>query len=341
MLQRRDAVAPVACLLLLACELCTPGPAAAQVFAEELRIEGAWPEITLSGGGGIGLGNSLDSNVFGKLRLGALYAYEPWIFTAGAIGELGALAERGVGAEIEVHHFGGLWAQVGGSRVLRGQWMGHLTFGSRCSGSSGSTGSARTAMHCCFCCARRSAVVVPARGRRRARAPAARRRARRVVVERERCASRSRTARQPRCARYGPERCELAELASVSAMSRSPAPGRRASLRSARRACSRPRASGRTKSEALRPRRFSKQTRRACAAALRARGCRTARAPSSAKLCAARACAARSRPAPRRPRAARRAGASEQHPASRAPAKNACVSSSVRERAVAQASLSC
>jgi hypothetical protein len=129
-LRSRDAVAPLTVLgVLLACGVCRPAAANAQVFSEELRIEGAWPEITLSGGGGIGLGNTLDSNVFGKLRLGALYVYEPWIFAGGVIGELGALAERGVGAELEVHHFGGLWAQVGGSRVLRSQWMGHLTFG--------------------------------------------------------------------------------------------------------------------------------------------------------------------------------------------------------------------
>jgi len=129
-LRSRDAVASLTVFaLLFACGVCRPAPAHAQVFSEELRIEGAWPEITLSGGGGIGLGNTLDSNVFGKLRLGALYVYEPWIVAGGVIGELGALAERGLGAELEVHHFGGLWAQVGGSRVLRSQWMGHLTFG--------------------------------------------------------------------------------------------------------------------------------------------------------------------------------------------------------------------
>jgi hypothetical protein len=128
-LERRDAVARVAGALLLAWGVGTPAGAAAQVFAEELRIEGAWPDITLTGGGGIGLGNGLDTNVFGKLRLGVLYAYEPWIASAGVIGELGALAERGVGAELELHHFSGLWLQAGGARVLRAQWMGHLTFG--------------------------------------------------------------------------------------------------------------------------------------------------------------------------------------------------------------------
>jgi hypothetical protein len=125
-LQRRNAVTGA---LLCAVVACLPGRAAAQVYAEELRIEGAWPDAAFSFGGGIGVGNSLDTNVFTRLRLGVLYAYEPWLGNFGVCGELGALAERGAGLELELNHFGGPWGQVGASRVLRSQWMGHLALG--------------------------------------------------------------------------------------------------------------------------------------------------------------------------------------------------------------------
>jgi hypothetical protein len=105
------------------------GPAAAQVFSEELRVTGAWPDASLSLGGGIGLDHSLDTNVFGRLRLGALYAYEPLIVNLGITGELGALAQRGVGLELELNHFGGFWAQFGVSRVLDAAFMSHATLG--------------------------------------------------------------------------------------------------------------------------------------------------------------------------------------------------------------------
>lgn len=117
---------------LVVLALCSAGAAqaaSAQVFAEELRIEGAWPDAALSFGGGIGAGNDLDTHVFGRLRLGALYAYEPWVVNLGITGELGALAERGAGAELEVNHFGGPWAQFGLSRVLDAQWMSHVALG--------------------------------------------------------------------------------------------------------------------------------------------------------------------------------------------------------------------
>jgi hypothetical protein len=104
-------------------------PALAQVYAPELRITGFWPDVALSGGGGIGLGHSLDDNFMGRLRLGALYAYEPFIFNAGVSGQLGALAERGIGGELEVNHFGGGWLQLGLSRVSDGDWMSSVTLG--------------------------------------------------------------------------------------------------------------------------------------------------------------------------------------------------------------------
>jgi hypothetical protein len=126
--ERRAPIAALLCALLV-CAACAPGAAAAQGGAEEQRIQGAWPDIALSGGGGIGVGNSLDTNVFARLRLGALYAYEPWVVNLGATGELGALAEHGAGAELELNHFGGPWLQAGFSRVRRSQWMGHFAVG--------------------------------------------------------------------------------------------------------------------------------------------------------------------------------------------------------------------
>jgi hypothetical protein len=114
-------------LLLAAC-VWTPCSAGAQAPSDQ-RIEGLWPDIVPSAGGGIGLGNSLDSNVFARLRLGGLYAHEPWVVNLGIAGELGALAEHGAGVELELNHLGGPWLAVGGSRVNRAQWMGHLALG--------------------------------------------------------------------------------------------------------------------------------------------------------------------------------------------------------------------
>jgi hypothetical protein len=129
-LERLSAAAAFGCLLLLAASACAPPVAAAQSSAKAAdRISGLWPDIVVSGGGGIGVGNTMDTNVFARLRLGGLFAYEPFVVSAGATGELGALAERGVGAELEFLHMTGPWLQVGASRVLRAQWMGHLTLG--------------------------------------------------------------------------------------------------------------------------------------------------------------------------------------------------------------------
>jgi hypothetical protein len=103
--------------------------ARAQVYSEQLRIRGFWPDAAIALGGGIGVGHSLDSNVFGRLRLGALYAYEPLIVNLGVSGEIGALAERGAGIDLELNHFGGPWLQLGMARVLHDDFMTHVTLG--------------------------------------------------------------------------------------------------------------------------------------------------------------------------------------------------------------------
>jgi hypothetical protein len=102
--------------------------AMAQAAAEE-RITGVFPDAALSVGAGIGLGNGLSDNVFARLRLGGLLAYEPWVVNLGITGEVGGLAELGLGGELEVNHFGGLWLQLNGSRVDGAQYMGHLALG--------------------------------------------------------------------------------------------------------------------------------------------------------------------------------------------------------------------
>jgi hypothetical protein len=99
------------------------------VFSEELRTRGFWPDIALAVGGGIGLGESLDTNVMARARLGALYAYEPLIVNFGITGEVGALARRGLGVELELNHFGGPFLQAGFERVAGDDWMSHLMLG--------------------------------------------------------------------------------------------------------------------------------------------------------------------------------------------------------------------
>lgn len=107
-----------------------PHAAQAQVYSEELRVKGFWPDLALSFGAGTALGEgSLATAVLGRARIGALYAYEPMIINLGITGELGALARRGLGVELELNDFGGLWLQLGMARVRGEQWMSHATLG--------------------------------------------------------------------------------------------------------------------------------------------------------------------------------------------------------------------
>ncbi len=124
------AAALLACLTALFA-LCAarPSPCAAQVFAEELRVKGVWPDLALGFGAGFGLDHRLATPVLGRARVGVLYAYEPLIVNIGLSGELGALARAGFGGELEVNHFGGLWLQGGFDRVRGDDFMTHLTLG--------------------------------------------------------------------------------------------------------------------------------------------------------------------------------------------------------------------
>jgi hypothetical protein len=65
----------------------------------------------------------------GRLGVGALYAFEPLIVNLRISGEVGASAERGFGAELEVNHFGGPFLQLGFDRVLRDDYMTRVMIG--------------------------------------------------------------------------------------------------------------------------------------------------------------------------------------------------------------------
>jgi hypothetical protein len=132
--QRRKSLrrAFVALASLLACGLaCAARPAAAraQVLAQELRTQGLAPDLHIQGGLGLGLGRSLANNFLGRVRLGGLYAYEPWIVDLGLTLELGGLAELGVGGELELNHFGGLFGQLAFARVEDDAWLSHVAVG--------------------------------------------------------------------------------------------------------------------------------------------------------------------------------------------------------------------
>ncbi|MFI5307340.1 MAG: hypothetical protein ACHQ53_08310 [Polyangiales bacterium] len=128
---RAERAASLALLAVLCVGVCAvrPAGARAQVFAEELRTKGWWPDLGLTFGAGFGLDHKLDTPVLGRARIGALYAYEPLILSFGVSGELGALARRGLGAEVELTHFGGGWLQAGFERVRGADFMTHATLG--------------------------------------------------------------------------------------------------------------------------------------------------------------------------------------------------------------------
>lgn len=95
----------------------------------EPPIAGVWPDIALTVGAGIGIDQPLGTNVLARVRLGAMFAYEPWVLNLGVTGEIGALAEHGLGLELELDHMSGPWLQVNASRVEPGRFMGHLGLG--------------------------------------------------------------------------------------------------------------------------------------------------------------------------------------------------------------------
>jgi hypothetical protein len=96
---------------------------------EPYRAKGFWPDIALAVGGGIGVGGAIDTNLYGALRLGALFAYEPWVINLGINGELGALPKRGIGVELEFNYLRGPYVQFGYDKIADGDFMIRTTLG--------------------------------------------------------------------------------------------------------------------------------------------------------------------------------------------------------------------
>lgn len=117
----------IVALLMLLCS----GPARAQQAEKPApyRATGFWPDIALALGGGIGIEGAIDTNLYGALRLGLLFAYEPWVINLGISGELGALPKRGVGAEIELNYLRGPYLQFGYDKTADGDFMIRSTVG--------------------------------------------------------------------------------------------------------------------------------------------------------------------------------------------------------------------
>lgn len=112
-------------VVLLACV--SPTVAFAQPLSSPARGFGI--DMELEGGVGFGLQHQLDNDFLGRLRLGALYFDEPLVYALGVTAEVGGLAEYGLGVALEVSHFDGPWARIGGSRVVGDEWMTQLTLG--------------------------------------------------------------------------------------------------------------------------------------------------------------------------------------------------------------------
>ena len=91
--------------------------------------QGIGVDAQLTGGGGFAFGASLENYFLGRVRLGALYASQPWVVNLGLTAEIGALARVGVGGELELNHSSGPYASLGLARVTGDEWMTHASAG--------------------------------------------------------------------------------------------------------------------------------------------------------------------------------------------------------------------
>jgi hypothetical protein len=107
---------------LLAC-------AAGAARADATEMEGLGLDAQLTGGGGFAFGHRLDNYFLGRVRVGALYARQPWIANLGLTVQLGALARFGAGGELELNHGKGTYGSLGLARVSGDEWMTHATIG--------------------------------------------------------------------------------------------------------------------------------------------------------------------------------------------------------------------
>jgi hypothetical protein len=113
------------------------GVAACALFVSEAALaqstssltQGWGPDAQLTGGVGFGVPEHLQNPFLGRVRLGALYAREPWIGAAGLTCELGALGKLGFGAELELDTWSGWFAELGLARVSDEHFQTHATLG--------------------------------------------------------------------------------------------------------------------------------------------------------------------------------------------------------------------
>ena len=115
--------------LLILSPLAFPSAIRSQVIPEELLVKGWSWDLQIEGGLGFGLDGRLPDIALGRLRAGALLADEPLIYNLGITGELGGLASRGAGVEMEVNHFGGPWLRAGFSYLRGDDWMTRASLG--------------------------------------------------------------------------------------------------------------------------------------------------------------------------------------------------------------------
>jgi hypothetical protein len=111
---------PLACALLLA--LCAHTIARAE-------LDGLAPDLSIAGGVGFGLDSKIDNNFLGRLRLGALYAFEPYWIDAGVSLEAGALSSLAIGGELEANAASGWFANLGLSYSRNEYLTGHVSAG--------------------------------------------------------------------------------------------------------------------------------------------------------------------------------------------------------------------
>lgn len=87
------------------------------------------PDAQVAGGAGLGLNGKIDNNFLGRLRVGALYAYEPYWVDAGFIVEVGALSGFAIGGQVEWNEFHGLFANAGLTYSRNQELTAHLGAG--------------------------------------------------------------------------------------------------------------------------------------------------------------------------------------------------------------------
>ncbi|HET6340269.1 MAG TPA: hypothetical protein VFG30_43975 [Polyangiales bacterium] len=121
---RRPCLASALSASLCAFTLSTSSPARAQA-----PTEGFGPDLQIAGGIGFGLDEKIDNNFLGRVRLGALYAFEPFWLSGGAAVEAGGLAGLAVGGELELNEFRGWFANLGVNYARNERITGHVGAG--------------------------------------------------------------------------------------------------------------------------------------------------------------------------------------------------------------------